>query len=127
MGLFDEVKATFFCFYCGAEMRDSWWQTKDTECLMVRFDSLDEMYGKFPEIGYFDLIGKCDNCQELPRIQTLNTSKAHKDYMDNHWKQTRLAWSKEALKEHPDHGDGGWRSVWCPKCPKDTQDEADDR
>jgi len=124
MGMFDSVIIDrLFCIHCGAALENQIWQTKDTECLLDTFSSLDEMFDKYYTVGYFDLISDCINCNEFIRIQLHNTSPKYQENYEKLAKQQKLEWMKEALPRHPYHKGHPMDFVWCPKCVKRVEDE----
>ena len=125
MGMFDEVIIDrIFCPFCGNAIENDKWQTKDTDCLLKIFNSLEQMYTEFYKIGYFDVVGACDNCDEQIRLQLKNKSKAHFEFTEREWIRMKLDMERWATETHPNHPKGSFDETRCIKCKKENETDS---
>jgi hypothetical protein len=136
MGMFDEVKVIrFYCFNCGAPVENKYWQTKDGDCVLERFDSLEDFGNHYYQLYHFSLTEFCTQCEIFLDYYITNTAAAHREYAAKKDKEWRDNIIKKQTNDHPNHaysgysGDGTrvWYSnAWCSICKEKGFEKGDE-
>jgi catechol 2,3-dioxygenase-like lactoylglutathione lyase family enzyme len=125
MGMYDEIKIhKLYCYRCGAALMDHFWQSKSGECVLNRYDSLEEFGAEFYKLAFFQLAAICPECEEFLEIELRNPSEEHHVYLAERDKEWRERLIEEQTTKHPDHSFGGYSgtgevfytNAWCRIC-----------
>jgi len=125
MSMYDEIKIhKLYCYRCGALLADHLWQSKSGECVLNRYDSLEEFGAEFYKLAFFELAAICPECEEFLKVELRNPSAEHRFYLaasDKEWRERLI---EEETAKHPDHNFGGYSgtgevfytNAWCRVC-----------
>jgi catechol 2,3-dioxygenase-like lactoylglutathione lyase family enzyme len=125
MGMYDEIKVhKLYCYHCGAALVDNFWQSKSGECVLKRYDSLEEFGAEFYKLASFQLGKICPECEEFLELELRNPSEEHRVYLAESDKEWRARLIEEQSAKHPDHNFGGYSgtgevfytNTWCRVC-----------
>lgn len=74
MGMYDEVIIPkVYCFYCGEPIFDEVWQTKDAECVLHTYNSLEAFFWKNRKVAIGNFTGHCRSCDRYMTIEIHHT------------------------------------------------------
>lgn len=125
MGMYDEIKIDkLYCYRCGATLVGHFWQSKSGECVLKRYESLEEFGAEFYKLFAFQVAAICPECGEFLEVELRNHSEEHRAYLAERDKEWRERLIEEQTAKHPDHNFGGYSgtgevfytNAWCRVC-----------
>jgi hypothetical protein len=125
MGMYDEVRIPkLYCYHCGADLVDRFWQSKSGDCVLKQYNSLEEFGAEFYRLAAFQLVEICPECKEFLEVELRNPSEEHRVYLAERDKEWRAGLIEEQTAKHPNHdfgsyngtGDVFYTNAWCRTC-----------
>ncbi|HTT75687.1 MAG TPA: VOC family protein [Candidatus Binataceae bacterium] len=123
--MYDEIKIPkLYCYHCGAALVDRFWQSKSGDCVLKRYNSLEEFGAEFDRLGAFRLVEICPECEEFLEVELRNPSQEHRVYLAERDKEWRAGLIEAQTARHPNHDFGGYNgtgevfytNAWCRAC-----------
>lgn len=124
MGMYDSIIVKeMWCPFCGSSIKNHEWQSKDGECVLAVYNSLDEFGATIPTSYHFSIIGSCRNCKEYIDLNVSNKSETHRIFADAKVKEMEDKLIKDCTSLHPNHRTSGtmgykpyYWNCWCSIC-----------
>ena len=90
MGMYDEIYVEhMWCPFCGTSIDNKRWQTKSGECLLTKYESLEDFEKQNYQLGSYEIHNPCTNCENFIELTIFNKSTNYLEWVSQRNKEMR--------------------------------------